>query len=120
MKDIYTIELSEYEFEKLVSEKKTIHLEINDTKHKVLVVGNQLTFVLKSEDSEEIKEVKAIVENLLYFSTITEAVETLGKEACGFRPSATYEKASDVFLTGESYETIEKYGIVAIIFKIEK
>ena len=118
MKDIYTIELSEYEFEKLTSEKKTVHLEINVTKHKVLAVGNQLTFVFKTE--EETKEVKAVVENLLYFNTINEAVETMGKETCGFRPSATYEKASDVFLTGESYETIEKYGIVAIIFKIMK
>jgi len=118
MKDIYTIELSEYEFEKLTSEKKTVHLEINDSKHKVLAVGNQLTFVYKTE--EETKEVKAVIENLLYFSTVNEAVETVGKEPCGFRPSATYEKASDVFLTGESYETIEKYGIVAIIFKIVK
>ena len=118
MKDIYTIELSEYEYEKLVSEKKTVHLEINDNKHKVMAVGNQLTFVYKTE--EEKKETKAVVENILYFGNITEAIETLGKEPCGFRPSATYEKASDVFLTGESYETIEKYGIMAIIFKIMK
>lgn len=118
MKDIYTIELSEYEYERLVSEKKTVHLEINDNKHKVIAVGNQLTFVYKSE--EESKETKAVIENILYFGNITEAIETLGKESCGFRPSATYEKASDVFLTGESYETIEKYGIMAIIFKIMK
>ena len=118
MKDIYTIELSEYEFEKLTAEKKTVHLEINDTKHKVMAVGNQLTFVHKTE--EETKEIKAVIENILYFGNITEAIETIGKEPCGFRPSATYEKASDVFLTGESYETIEKYGIMAIIFKIMK
>lgn len=118
MKDIYTIELSEYEFEKLVSEKKTVHLVINDNKNKVMSVGNQLTFVYKTED--ETKEVKAVVENLLFFGNTTEAIETIGKEPCGFRPSATYEKASDVFLTGESYETIEKYGIMAIIFKIMK
>ena len=118
MKDIYTIELDEYAFEKVVAEKKTVHLEINDNKHKVMAVGNQLTFVCKQEESA--KEVKAVVESLLYFSTVTEAVETMGKESCGFRPSATYEKASDVFLTGETYETIEKFGIVAIIFKIIK
>ena len=77
MKDIYTIELSEYEFEKLTSEKKTVHLQINDSKHKVLAVGNQLTFVYKTE--EETKEVKAVIENLLYFSTINEAVEIAKK-----------------------------------------
>ncbi len=119
MKDIYTIELNEDIFEKVASEKKTVHLEINDNKHKVLAVGNQLTFVCKLEDEEQ-REIKATIDNLLYFNTITEAVETMGKEACGFRPSATIEKASDVFLTGESYESIEKYGIVAMIFKIVK
>ena len=118
MKDIYRIELSEDAFERVVSEKKTVHLEINDTKHKVMAVGNQLTFVCETE--EGLKEVNVVIDNLLYFGTITEAIETLGKEPCGFKPSATYEKASDVFLTGESFETVEKYGIVAIIFKIVK
>lgn len=116
MKDIFTIELDEELFEKVKSGKKTVQLEINDNKHKVMAVGNQLTFVCKKE--EESKEIKAVIENLLYFNTIKEAVETLGKEPCGFKPSATYEKASDVFLTGESYENIEKYGIIAIVFKI--
>ena len=87
MKDIYRIELSEDEFSRVVSEKKTVHLEINDNKHKVMAIGNQLTFVFES--GEEIKEVKAVIDNLLYFGTVNEAIETLGKEPCGFRPSAT-------------------------------
>ncbi len=115
MKDIYTIILDSDIFEKVVSGKKTIQLEINDNKHKVLAVGNQLTFVCDNND--EHKEVKAVIENLLYFGNIKEAVETLGKEPCGFRPSATYDKASDVFMVGEDYENIEKYGIVAMVFK---
>ena len=45
MKDIYTIELNEDVFERVVLGKKTVHLEINDKHHKVLAVGNQLTFV---------------------------------------------------------------------------
>lgn len=115
MKDIYTINLTEDLFEKVITGKKNTHLEINDKQHSVLAVGNQLTFVCEKEDEK--CEVKAVVENLLYFGNIKEAVETLGKESCGFKPSATYEKASDVFLTGESYENIEKFGIVAIVFK---
>lgn len=116
MKDIYTIELTNELYEKVIAGKKNIQLEICDKSHKVLAVGNQLTFT--TTEGEEKKSVKAIVENLLYFSTAKEAVETLGKEPCGFKPSATYEKASDVFMTGESYENIEKFGIVAIVFKI--
>lgn len=115
MKDIFTIELSEELFEKVASGKKTIHLEINDKQHKILAVGNQLTFICKTE--EETKSQKAVIETLLYFGNIKEAIETLGKEPCGFKPSATIEKASDVFMIGENYENIEKYGIVAMVFQ---
>lgn len=116
MKDIFTIELDNDTFEKVVAGKKTIDLQICDNKRKVLAVGNQLTFICKTEDGQ--KEQKAVIDNLLYFNTIKEAVETLGKEPCGFKPSATYEKASDVFMNGESYENIEKFGIIAVVFKI--
>ena len=118
MRDIYTIKLNEDAFERVVSGKKTVHLEINDRHHKVLAVGNQLTFVCETESEK--KEQKAIVENLLYFGDVKEAIETIGKEACGFKASFTYEKASDVFMLGEEYEDIEKFGIVAMVFKISE
>ena len=116
MEDIYTISVDEESFDKILSGKKTIQLEVNNKKHKVFAVGNQISFALKTEEKTKVQ--KAIIENLLYFNNITEAVETLGKEQCGFKPSATFEKASDVFLSGEDYEDIEKFGIVAIIFKL--
>ena len=116
MIDIFTIYLDEDDFEKVVAGKKTVHLEINDKNHKILTVGNQLTFVYKTDELKQ--EQKAVIENLLYFGDIKEAIETMGKEACGFRPSFTFEKASDIFMNGEEYENIEKNGIVAIVFKI--
>lgn len=116
MKDIYTIELDADTFDKVVTGKKTVQLAINNSKYKVLAIGNQLTFIKK--DVENPSQVKAVIENLLYFGTEKEAVETLGKEPCGYKPSATYDKASDTFLVGETYESIEKFGIIAIIFKI--
>ena len=115
MIDIYTIQLTEDAFEKVLAGKKTVHLEINDKHHKVLAVGNQLTFVYETE--EEKKTQKVLVENLLYFGDVIEAIETMGKEACGFKPCFTFEKASDIFMNGEEYENIEKNGIVAIVFK---
>ena len=95
---------------------------INDNKHKVFAVGNQLTFIKKAQEGEEAQDdvstKVAVIENLLYFNDVNEAVGTLGKEACGFRPSATFEKASDIFLSNENYETIEKFGIMAVVFKL--
>ena len=121
MEDIYKFELEGEDFEKVASGKKTAHLIINDNKHKNYAVGNLITFVKKQDDdSAEKVEIVVKIENLLYFGNILEAVETLGKETCGFKPSATFEKTSDIFLSSESYEDIEKFGIVAIIFKINE
>ena len=120
MVDIYKFELEADVFEKVVAGKKTVQLAINDNKRKNYAVGNQITFECKTteESAKEKNVVKATIENLLYFAEVTEAVETLGKENCGFRLSATFEKASDLFLSNENFETIEKFGIVAIIFKV--
>ena len=53
MIDIYTIKLTEDSFERVLLGKKTVHLEINDKHHKVLAVGNQLTFVYESEEEKK-------------------------------------------------------------------
>ena len=121
MEDIYKFELSAEEFDKVLTGKKTIQLVVNDPKHKTFAVGNQITFVkavAEGENAEEQAVQKAEIENLLYFANVTEAVGTLGKEKCGFKPSATFEKASDIFLSNENFETIEKYGLMAVIFKL--
>ena len=116
MRDVFTIKLAEDSFEKVLSGKKTVHLEINDKNHKIMAVGNQLTFVCENDEGK--REQKAIIENLLYFGDVKEAIETLGKESCGFKASFTFEKASDIFMNGEEYENIEKFGIIAMVFKI--
>ena len=115
MQDIYKFELSAEDYEKVLSGKKTIQLVINDPKRKSYAVGNQITFVkVKEEGEEEQLSQKAEIENLLYFSDVTEAVGTVGKEKCGFKPSATIEKASDIFLSNENFELIEKFGIIEV------
>ena len=130
MVDIYTFELHSLEFDRIISGKKTVQLLLNEPKLKDYSVGNQITFkrnieALTDEQKESyekgelVVEIKAMVSNLLYFNDFVEAINTLGKEACGFKSSATIEKSSDLFLAEGSYENVEKYGIVAVIFEIE-
>ena len=130
MVDIYTFELHSLEFDRIISGKKTVQLLLNEPKLKDYSVGNQITFkrnieALTDEQKESyekgelVVEIKATVSNLLYFNDFVEAINTLGKEACGFKSSATIEKSSDLFLAEGSYENVEKYGIVAVIFEIE-
>lgn len=119
MEDIYKFEVDNDEFLKVLNGKKTVQLVINDNKHKVYAVGNQITFTRnidglnveeleKDENGEPKIKQTAIVENLLYFEDIKEAIETLGKENCGFKPSATFEKASDLFIAGESLKQLKR------------
>lgn len=128
MVDIYTFEIHSLEFDRILSGKKNVQLVINDPKHKDYAVGNQLTFKRNletiSEDDKKllekeklVVELKATVTNLLYFNDFIEAINTVGKERCGFKASVTIEKTSDLFLSAESYESVEKYGIMAVVFE---
>lgn len=122
MEDIYKFVVDAETFEKILSGKKTVQLAINSPKRKAYAAGNQITFVKNEtanvEGASSKTSVNAVINNLLYFANIREAVETLGKEKCGFKPSATFEKASDIFLSSEKYEQVEKNGLVAILFKV--
>lgn len=131
MVDIYTFEIHSLEFDRIISGKKTAQLLLNEPKFKDYAVGNQITFkrnmeTLTDEQKDELEkgklivELKATVSNLLYFNDFVEAVNTLGKESCGFKASATIEKTSDMSLAQGSFENVEKYGIVAVIFELEK
>ena len=128
MKDIYTFEIHSLEYDRLLSGKKTVQLVINEPKNKDYAVGNQITFkrnpeTLTDEQKEQLAndklemEREMVVNNLLYFNDFIEAINTLGKESCGFRPSVAIEKTSDLFLSVGSYEAVEKYGILAIVFE---
>lgn len=123
MEDIYKFTLDNDTFEKVLAGTKTVQLVVNDSKHKNYAVGNLITFIREiTEESGEnaTSSVNATIENLMYFSDIKEAVEILGKEKCGFKHSATIEKASDIFLSTESYEATQKNGLVALMFKISE
>lgn len=128
MVDIYSFEIHSLEFDRILSGKKTVQLMVNEPKRKDYAVGNQITFKRNmetiSEDDEKflkkgklVVEIQATVSNLLYFNDFIEAINTLGKESCGFKPSVAIEKTSDLFLAEGSYEQVEKYGIVALVFE---
>lgn len=121
--DVYLFKLNGEEFDRILSGKKSIQLAIANPKRKVIAVGNQIEFRKIGEDGQvdqNLMPIKAHVDNLMFFGDLKEAIETLGKEKCGYSSSATFDKASDKFLSKEKYEEIQKYGIMALIFSILK
>lgn len=130
MVDIYSFEIDSLEFDRILTGKKTAQLLVNEPKRKDYAVGNQITFKRNietltdeqkevNEKGELIVEVQATISNLLYFNDFVEAINTLGKESCGFKASATIEKTSDLCLADDSYESVEKYGVVAVVFDFQ-
>ena len=117
MEDIYRFSISEEEFDKVISEKKQAHIFINSKKYKAFAEGNVITFFCS--EGEEVRKVEVIIDSILHFPTVTEAIESIGKEKCGFKNSQTFDKASDIFLSNESYEPVEKYGVGAILFRLK-
>ena len=114
MPDIYKMSLADEYFELMRDGKKIIELRVNDAKRKKYKVGNVLNFQMKTDPSEKFSvEITA----LYYFQTIREAVEGLGKDKFGFKPSMTIDKIEDLMLTFYKQEEIDKDGIVCIEIK---
>ena len=119
MENIYKFSVGVEEFEKIKEKTKVVHLYVADNKHKALAEGNEISFECEIDGKKQILD--AVVESILFFPTIVEAVESIGREKCGFKNSQTFEKVSDIFLADEkSYEPIEKYGVGAIKFEIKE
>ena len=100
MEDIFNFIVSDEMFDKIKSGKKTIHIFIRNIKQSKLEVKNQITFLKK--DDEEKNVIHAEIENIFYFDDFMSAVETLGREKCGFGGTQAFEKTSDKFLAGEN------------------
>lgn len=115
--DIYSLKIRLEEFDRILNGKMDIKLAIAHPKRKSFAVGNRITLYVPDTEGEDKKVVDAEIVNLMFFSDFKEAVETLGKERCGFTNSTNSDKVYDEFLTSEKYEQIQKYGIMAIFFK---
>ena len=117
MEDIFNFAVDGEMFEKIENGKKTIHIFIKNPKQAKLEAKNLITF--SNKDDEGKTPIRAEIENVFFFDDFLIAVETLGREKCGFGGSQAFERASDKFLAGEtSYEEVVKNGVMAVEFKI--
>ena len=112
MEDIYEIIVDEKLFNKIAIGKCTHYLFINDRKRMQYKIGNFLTFK-QGENS-----LKVTIENMLYFANIKELIDMVGKEKFGYTPSQTSDKIEDSYYVNYKAEDIEKFGLVAIEFKL--
>ena len=75
-------------------------------------VGNYLTFKCNEES------VKVVIEEQLYFKTVKELLDMVGKNKFGYTQSQNNDKIEDMYYVNYKAEDIEKFGLVAVKFKL--
>lgn len=121
MIDNYKIEIDFKVFERVMQGKCTFIALVNDKTRQIYKVGNiiELETVIAVENNKKKTEcVSAKILNLLYFENVKDLVDMVGKEKIGYPKSANVDKIEDGFVATYSNEGIEKFGLVAVEFKL--
>jgi len=101
-------------FDIVLQGKKNVEVRVNDEKRRKIKVGDKITFLKRPDDIENID---AIVENLSYYKNFKDLVKDYTIEELY---SKGYSKEEFLYLLKRFYsdDEIDKYGTVAIKFKI--
>ena len=93
---------------------KNVEVRVNDEKRRKLKVGDKITFLKRPDETESID---AIIEGLAYYKNFNDLVEDYTIEELY---SKGYSKEEFLSLLKRFYsnDEIDKYGTVAIKFKI--
>lgn len=116
MNDIYTIELSQELFDRFINDKNKYLVVINFPKRSVYKTGNILT-VVKKEDGVELERKQVVIKGFLYFETLKELIEMVGKKQLGYSAGVTTDKIEDIYNKFNKNVDVEKYGLMAIEYE---
>lgn len=111
MKDIYEIELGQDIFDAIVEDKCKFIVVLADKVHQAYKAGNIITICCND------KKVVASITKLLYFQSVKELVDMIGKESVGFLKRFTTDKIEDELVKVFTPAHIEKYGLIAVGFE---
>lgn len=95
---------------------KDVEIRVNDEKRRKLSVGDTLVFLKRPDDIESIR---ATITNLVYFNSFEEVVDYYEMRRI-YLENATKDEYINLMKKFYSDEEVEKYGVVAIEFKLEK
>lgn len=111
MKDIYEIQVLEDTFQNVVEGRCKFVLVVGDKQHQAYKSGNIISIVCGEN------MIKATIKDLLYFQSVKELVDMIGKERIGFSKSKTTDGIEDAVARIIKPQLIEKYGLIAVGFE---
>ena len=108
------IHLDEDIFEVVKYGTKTVEVRVNDEKRRKLKIGDNITFLKRPDD---IEKMDAVIEDLVYYKDFNELVLDYTMAELYLKD---YSKGDFINLLKRFYsdDEINKYGVVAIKFKI--
>ena len=121
MGDNYKLEIDFKVFERIMQGTCNYIALVNNKQRQAYKVGNvlELETVIYKENGENITElVKAEVVNLLYFDTVKDLVNMVGKDKIGYTKTANVDKIEDNIVLTFTNEDIEKFGLVAVEIRL--
>ena len=107
------MKLREIYFNKIKCGEKIYEIRLNDEKRKLIDVGDVVIFKKEPELTETIQ---TIVEDLIYFKSFNEMINTLPPVKVGF-DTETKQEIEDIYHQFYSDEDEAKFGVLAIKFK---
>ena len=112
MEDIYVVNIGEQLFDKILNNNCSYYVFLNDRKALQYKIGNILSF------QNQARTLKIEIINMLYFSSIKELLDMVGKDKLGYTPSQNPDKIEDIYYVNYKAQDIENFGLVAVEFKI--
>lgn len=113
---IHEMKLKSIYFEKIKGGQKIYEIRLNDEKRKIIDVGDIIIFK-KEPDLQE--SIKAIVKDLIYFTSFKEMANTLPLDKVGF-DHMTKDEVESIYYSFYSLENEARHGVVAIKIEVIK
>ena len=110
---IHEMKLREIYFNKIKNGEKIYEIRLNDEKRKLINVGDVIIFKKEPELEESIQ---TFVEDLIYFKSFSEMINTLPLSKVGF-DNETKQEVEDIYHQFYSNDDEYKYGVLAIKIK---
>ena len=111
---VHEMKLKPQYFDLIKCGKKIYEIRLNDEKRQQMKIGDSLIF---KREPEMIELLNTKIENLIYFETFEEMIQTLSPEQIGFKDSIKSE-ILDLYYRFYTKEEEKKYGVVAIKVRI--
>lgn len=108
----FDILVSNEYYNRLLADNISDVVTLNGPKARKYEVGNHLT--ITNEETKEHFEIE--IAGFLYFNTISDAFDMVGKKYLGFSDKTSTTKLEDKFLASFKPQDVEKYGVVVITF----